>query len=347
MTEPLVGGINRSNRSWVAGIKMVWWDGREDERIWVEVTSRPDLGADLKAPDDANQDGSSWRYGLFRSAQAGDRVLHYRTGKGAGIVGASVVAGLPIDQPIVWKARGSSARKRGDVEELKPGYTVPLENYRELDPPITARDLGSKRSEILSLRENLKRSGGTPYMPFAIGMEFRPAQGYAFVLPADFIDIFPQLALAWSSDSPRPTTDQRPGGLADKGDAFRNSRKPGQPGPPPSQWSAQTAHVDGPTAVYLMRFGNSDAWKVGISQNPHLRCSALNFSIPSEVLGGSCWALVEQKFQPDGAEAYRLEQELLTRLSPVRTANERVKLSQAEMMAAWSSVPEGPSNQRP
>lgn len=323
---------------------MVWWDGREDERIWVEVTSRPDLGADLKAPDDANQDGSSWRYGLFRSAQAGDRVLHYRTGKGAGIVGASVVSGLPIDQPIVWKARGSSARKRGDVEELKPGYTVPLENYREIVPPITARDLSSKRSEILSLRENLKRSGGTPYMPFAIGKDFRPAQGYAFVLPADFVDIFPQLESAWSSNPRASDTGGPARGVADKGSSFRNSRKPGQPGPPPSEWSAQTAHVDGPTAVYLMRFGNSDAWKVGISQNPHLRCSALNFSIPSEVLGGSCWALVAQKFQRDGAEAYRLEQELLLRLSLFRTANERVQLSTEAMMAAWSSVPEGPGS---
>jgi hypothetical protein len=323
---------------------MVWWDGREDERIWVEVTSRPDLGADLKAPDDANQDGSSWRYSLFRSAQAGDRVLHYRTGKGAGIVGASVVAGLPISQPIVWKARGSSARKRGDIEELKPGYTVPLENYRELSSPITAQDLERKRSEILSLRDSLKRSSGTPYMPFAIGKNLRPAQGYAFVLPASFVELFPQLASAWGLSSQVVESNEPPRGVAENGSPFTSSRKLGQPGPPPSQWSAQTAHVDGPTAVYLMQFGTSDAWKIGISQNPHLRCSALNFSVPSEVLGGSCWALVEQKFQRDGAEAYRLEQKLLMQLSSFRTANERVRLSKDEMMSAWSSIPGGPSS---
>ena len=27
-----------------------WWDNNPEERYWIEITKRPDIGADLKAP---------------------------------------------------------------------------------------------------------------------------------------------------------------------------------------------------------------------------------------------------------------------------------------------------------
>jgi hypothetical protein len=43
-----------------------WWDGRPEERYWVEITDRADLGVDLAAPQ-LNEDGRpNWSYDLVR-----------------------------------------------------------------------------------------------------------------------------------------------------------------------------------------------------------------------------------------------------------------------------------------
>lgn len=39
---------------------MPWWEGIREERFWVEITDRPDLGFDLAAPQ-VNEDGHSYR----------------------------------------------------------------------------------------------------------------------------------------------------------------------------------------------------------------------------------------------------------------------------------------------
>ncbi|MBG7616138.1 hypothetical protein IWC96_12745 [Brevundimonas sp. BAL450] len=114
-----------------------------------------------------------------------------------------------------------------------------------------------------------------------------------------------------------------------------DATSPGQPGPPPSEWSALVAREDGPTATYLMRFGKSTCWKIGISQNVLLRRQALNFSVPSEVLDGECWEVVLTHTWPNGAPAYQMEQILLRHLSAYGTSNERVRAPEGVVYAAW------------
>lgn len=114
-----------------------------------------------------------------------------------------------------------------------------------------------------------------------------------------------------------------------------DTSKPGQPGPPPREWSAVTARSDGPTATYLMRFGDENIWKIGISQNVKERCESLNFSVPSEALEGRCWKVVLTKVWPDGAPAYAMEQALLSHLKDYATRNERVRVGEATVSRAW------------
>lgn len=314
---------------------MAWWDGRTEDRIWVELTFREDVGVDLKAPYEANQTGSNWRYDLFRQAKPGDLVLHYQTGSRGGFIGHSTVEGLPVDQPIFWRARGSSARQRGEVDELHPGYKVPLANYQPLSPMISLSDLRARRDDILAMRTRLEAFGGPTYLPFALGEVLQPAQGYAFVLPIEFLDLFPQferLKLGRVSQVPVGEAVH----VEERRRSFNNRRpRPGQPGPHPSEWSRQTAHVDGPTATYLLRFGETDVWKIGISQNPSSRCSALNFSVPTEVLDGKSWTVADVCWWPNGASAYKMEQMLLLVLNGYRTSNERIRLPEGEVKQVW------------
>lgn len=112
-------------------------------------------------------------------------------------------------------------------------------------------------------------------------------------------------------------------------------RKPGQPGPPPREWSAITERSDGPTATYLMQFGKENIWKIGISQNAKERCATLNFSVPSEALDGRCWSVVMTKVWPSGSPAYAMEQALLNHLRQYATQNERVRTSESIVHRAW------------
>lgn len=109
----------------------------------------------------------------------------------------------------------------------------------------------------------------------------------------------------------------------------------GQPGPPPTEWSAITARADGPTATYLMRFGAENVWKIGISQHVKERCETLNFSVPSEVLDGRRWHVVLTKSWRTGELAYGMEQNLLNHLQHFRTANERVTAAESVVHRAW------------
>ncbi len=109
----------------------------------------------------------------------------------------------------------------------------------------------------------------------------------------------------------------------------------GQPGPQPSEWSALISRCDGPTATYLMQFGEENLWKIGISQNPKQRLEALNFSVPSEILDGRKWRLVMTHIWPNGAIAYRMEQALLNKLGSYSTGNERVRVTKGVVDRCW------------
>jgi 5-methylcytosine-specific restriction protein A len=180
-----------------------WWAGDPSERYWLEATDREDIGADLKAPETDAGGRDNWRYTLFREANVGDVVFHYDGGRAEAIVGWSRIAGPAVSQPIVWAARGSYARERGDVPVEQPGYLVPLSDYTPLAQPITLDRLRAEKAHIADLVQAEFNAGHKPlYFPFELSQkrDLRPMQGYAFKLPAAFARLFPEL----SGASPRP-----------------------------------------------------------------------------------------------------------------------------------------------
>jgi hypothetical protein len=50
-----------------------WWDENESERYWLEVTDRPDIGADLNAPQLDDSGKTRWSYDLMSEAADGRR----------------------------------------------------------------------------------------------------------------------------------------------------------------------------------------------------------------------------------------------------------------------------------
>jgi hypothetical protein len=171
-----------------------WWTGEARERFWLESTDRIDLGADLRAPlvDDSGAD--NWRYTLFQQATVGDLVFHYDK-RQAAITSVSRIAGPSIPSPIVWAARGSYARERGAAPEELAGYRIPLDQHRTLPQPLTLEALRGAAATVRAIHDELKaRVGGPLYFPFELSdRPIRPLQGYAFKLPADFVDAFPTL----------------------------------------------------------------------------------------------------------------------------------------------------------
>lgn len=174
----------------------VWWEGDTSECYWLESTDRESIGNDLFAPirNRANQD--TWRYTLFRNAKVGDVVFHYDKNKSA-ITSFSFISGSAIDAPIVWAARGVHARARQAKPAEVPGYRIPLSNYTRLQEIVTLEAIRKAKPQIKSLLRKIELRGKPAYFPFEVkDRDIRPLQGYAFKLPADFLNIFPSLGSA-------------------------------------------------------------------------------------------------------------------------------------------------------
>lgn len=171
-----------------------WWQELEGETYWLELTDREDLGVDLRAPllDEAGK--PNWRYTLFQEVQPGDTVFHYQKRSG-GIVAVSTVAGVPAEHPIVWGARGSYAREKGTTPHTRPGYRVPIRDFRTLPKMVSARDIEAVKPALRQLSRALADKHGSIYFPFELSEKrpTRPLQGYAFKLPSAFMSYFPQL----------------------------------------------------------------------------------------------------------------------------------------------------------
>ena len=80
--------------------------------VWMEITRREDIGADLKAPSTARGGGVTGSYVLVPVVRPDDVVIHYDSRREA-IVGVSVATSSAQPAPIYWVARGSCARRAG------------------------------------------------------------------------------------------------------------------------------------------------------------------------------------------------------------------------------------------
>ena len=170
-----------------------WWDGAKDsELFWLEVTSRKDLGANLKAPQTNEKGDEFWGYSFLKEVEAGDVVFHYDASAHA-VVASSVVSGDFWDDDIVWAARGTLARQAGLQPYTRSGWYIGLENYSELDAPLTIDQIRERTAEIRIELGQLKAAHSGPlYFPFEYGPKrpIRPLQGYLFKLPRFFVDMF-------------------------------------------------------------------------------------------------------------------------------------------------------------
>lgn len=112
-------------------------------------------------------------------------------------------------------------------------------------------------------------------------------------------------------------------------------------GPPPSEWSGLIKKSDGPTSVYIARFGNRNCFKIGISKNVDERLKALNFSIPHELLGMK-WEFFNACQFKNGAEAFAIEQAFLKACNAkVRMSNEQIHVTEAQMNKLWKRFEHG------
>jgi hypothetical protein len=109
---------------------MYWWERKVGGNVFIEITRRDDIEADLRAPSAARGGVGSASYALVSAVKAGDVVIHYDSRQEA-IVGVGVATGPAEPAPIYWVAWGSYARRGGRPCWL-PGVRVPLNRYRKL-----------------------------------------------------------------------------------------------------------------------------------------------------------------------------------------------------------------------
>lgn len=108
-------------------------------------------------------------------------------------------------------------------------------------------------------------------------------------------------------------------------------------GPLPGDWTGtvtRTARAEAWT--YAMRFGRRGIWKIGHSQDVEQRLHEVNLHVPVEEIG-EAWTLALKQRWPDSGSAYAMEQRVFQALSTFRTAGERVRCGEAQMLSAWSA----------
>jgi hypothetical protein len=186
---------------------MYWWDNLPEERYWMEITDRWDIGSDLHCPQSNEAGRGYWSYSLINEILPGDVVFHYSTNNQT-IVGASV-AGAPLEERVTnWEPHGTVGGARVE-HRLRPGWWRPLYSYSQAATPITlskivASDdknwvinwIGEKEASNIFRRKNgesnLKDRTFAPFQRYG-GDGLRAQQGYLAKMPAEFINHWTQL----------------------------------------------------------------------------------------------------------------------------------------------------------
>ncbi|MGF9660521.1 DUF3883 domain-containing protein [Arthrobacter crystallopoietes] len=146
----------------------------------MELVNVDSWGSELVAPDEA-------RHALMYDVAIGDVVFHW-VGKNnprrrpSGMYGASVVAGTLQYGAGEWLGR--------------PANTIELTGYTAFDPPLLLTALRSHQGQIFDLVAKLQeRERQTLHFPFqkhpTAGL--KPNQRYLSKLPAELLDIVPEL----------------------------------------------------------------------------------------------------------------------------------------------------------
>jgi hypothetical protein len=176
-----------------------WWQGKPDERYWLEVSEREEFGGDLRAPDDRRTSHT-----LVAEVEPGDVVFHYDKTR------HSIIGWSEVVRPARRRAGEYRARLGGML-----GFThVTLERLREFDAQIRAL-----AAEMEGLGYDMRgfpfeRSGSRP---------IRPLPAYLSKLPRRIVTAVPELAEAVTLTSRRVATAT--GVLAEVGTAYRSANE--------------------------------------------------------------------------------------------------------------------------
>jgi hypothetical protein len=160
----------------------------------MEVTDRPDMGCDLKAPVEARHGANTPGYTLVSEMKEGDIVVHYDS-EAQCIVGASRVVGPQYPQKIWWAPRGNYAAKAKEKPKWAPGIYVPIGDFTALPQPITRNDLIERHAAIFDTLETIKAEhpNNAIYYPFSPAYVISVWQSYSSKFPRALLGCFPEL----------------------------------------------------------------------------------------------------------------------------------------------------------
>jgi len=181
-----------------------WWTGDPQQRFWLEITDRPDIGIDLHCPQRDATGNRTPGYSLIWCVRVDDIVFHYEKDKHA-ITAWSRAAGQVTEAPTVWLSHRGATRRRLHQERAQPGWWLDLDGPFPLDPPLTLAQIRASAPQLRAALEALRsHHPGSLYFPFSFyrGTEPRPQQPYVNKLPAEFVALFPTLAAAIGPPSP-------------------------------------------------------------------------------------------------------------------------------------------------
>jgi hypothetical protein len=202
-----------------------WWEREPGENVFMEITRRDDIGANLRAPATARGGGTTASYSLVPLVRPGDVMIHYDSRQEA-IVGVSVAAGSAEPSPIFWVSRGSYARRAGEQARWLPGIRVALAQYGALDTPVPLADIRAQRDALLALRERIQaRADGEPiYFPWIPYRDtLRTFQSYLVKMPQEAIDLFPPLRTAISQAEARASMTGAPSPVQEAEEAVEDA----------------------------------------------------------------------------------------------------------------------------
>jgi hypothetical protein len=178
-----------------AGAINAWWDGDADQRYWLEITDRADIGVDLHCPQRDSAGNRSAGYSLIWWVSQGDIVFHYDKNERA-IAAWSRAAGTVTEAPTEWLSHRGETRRRLQVPRIQPGWWLDLDGPYALAEPLTLAQLRDQGEAVRSVLEALQRDRpGSLYFPFFFygGSVLRPMQPYLNKLPAELIRALPSL----------------------------------------------------------------------------------------------------------------------------------------------------------
>lgn len=185
-----------------------WWFEDPRERYWLEITQRPDIGADLNAPQFNYRGDEYWSYELVTAVEDGDLVFHYEMGAHLIRYWSRASGGCWPDE-VHWGARGTVGARREAYD--RPGWRHGLDGPFPLGSPVTLDDLRANEDSLQAIYDDLLDRNGRPlYYPFELSTKrpVRTAQGYLFKLPAEVVAVFPSLVDTVANEdgfSPAPT----------------------------------------------------------------------------------------------------------------------------------------------